>query len=316
MTDASSSAAIAREAEAAANEAARDARAEVYERKGMPAEAEVKAPPAKEKSRKDKRAAKDSQKAEPGWMKFVVNVWITNLNSVEFGVYKHQRNRAKSRQFTKDMDVFAEVIENGERTGLLAYREDLWKGKEGTDKRLVVKLFSENLNWRATMDLMLARSLAQTFGARGLPVTTYSINTNDDNYVVYVERSANKWPLLPEYFSFFLIDDQGNPDFYFLRRDVINIGGDYTLYNQNNEIVGHLDGHVLTLGGFWTCYLKEGVGDRRLMTVMKMLASMILFNGGCRRHIKRLYQDIRDGRVEATIERAENDLYMNPRRVR
>ena len=259
--------------------------------------------------------AKASQSGE-GFLKFVVNVWVTNFNSVEFGIYKHSRNRAKSRQFTKDMDVFAEIIENGERTGLLSYREDLWKDKVGTDKRLVVKLFSENLNWRATMDLMLARSVAQTFGARGLPVTTYSINTNDDNYVVYVERSANKWPLLPEYFSFFLIDQDGNPDFYVLRRDVINIGGDYTLYNQKNEIVGHLDGRVLTLGGYWTGYVKEGVADKRLLNVMKLLVGMILFNGSCRRHIKALYRDIRDGRVEATIERQETDLYMNPRRVR
>jgi hypothetical protein len=299
-----------REANAAANEAAREARAEVYERAG------VKEPPAAKKStRKENRMAKAS-KAQDGWIKFVVNVWVTNFNSVEFGIYKHSRNRAKSRQFSKDMDVFAEIIEDGERTGLLSYREDLWKEKEGTDRRLVMKLFSDNLNWRATMDLMLARSLAQTFGARGLPVTTYSINTNDDNYVVYVERSANKWPLLPEYFSFFLIDKDGNPDFYILRRDVINIGGDYTLYNQKDEVVGHLDGRIITLGGYWTGYLKEDVADKRLLNVMKLLAGMILFNGPCRRHIKALYRDIRDGRVEATIERQETDLYMNPRRVR
>ncbi|MGD9668705.1 MAG: hypothetical protein AB7U75_06555 [Hyphomicrobiaceae bacterium] len=305
-----SAATLAREADAAANDAARDARAEVYERAGVE-EPKTSAKP----TRKDKRMAKASQSGE-GFLKFVVNVWVTNFNSVEFGFYKHARNRAKSRQFTKDMDVFAEVIENGERTGLLSYREDLWKDKEGTDKRLVVKLFSETLNWRATMDLMLARSLAQTFGARGLPVTTYSINTNDDNYVVYVERSANKWPLLPEYFSFFLIDKDGNPDFYILRRDVINIGGDYTLYNQKDEIVGHLDGRIITLGGYWTGYLKEDIADKRLLNVMKLLAGMILFNGSCRRHIKALYRDIRDGRVEATIERQEHDLYMNPRRVR
>ena len=65
------------------------------------------------------------------------------------------RNRAKSRQFTSDMDIFAEVIENGERTGLLGYREDLWKKSTGMDKRLVFKLFNETLNWRATMDLMI-----------------------------------------------------------------------------------------------------------------------------------------------------------------
>lgn len=302
--------ALEREADAAANDAARDARSEVYER------ARVDEPKTKTKpTRKDKRMAKASQSGK-GFLKFVVNVWVTNFNSVEFGFYKHSRNRAKSRQFTKDMDVFAEIIENGERTGLLSYREDLWKEKEGTDKRLVVKLFSETLNWRATMDLMLARSLAQTFGARGVPVTTYSINTNDDNYVVYVERSANKWPLLPEYFSFFLIDKNGNPDFYILRRDVINVGGDYTLFNQKDEVVGHLDGRILTLGGYWTGYLKEDIADKRLLNVMKLLTGMILFNGPCRRHIKALYRDIRDGRVEATIERQEHDLYMNPRRVR
>ncbi len=305
-----SAAALAREADAAANEAAREARSEVYERAG------VKEPSAPKKStRKDRRMAKAS-KSEDGWLKFVVNVWVTNFNSVEFGIYKHSRNRAKSRQFSKDMDVFAEIIENGERTGLLSYREDLWKDRDGTDRRLVMKLFSENLNWRATMDLMLARSLAQTFGARGLPVTTYSINTNDDNYIVYVERSANKWPLLPEYFSFFLIDKDGNPDFYILRRDVINVGGDYTLYNQKDEIVGHLDGRIITLGGYWTGYLREDIADKRPLNVMKLLAGMILFNGSCRRHIKALYRDIRDGRLEATIERQETDLYMNPRRVR
>jgi len=307
-----STAAVLREADAAANEAARDARAEVLERAGVSDVGVAKAKP----SRKDKRMAKASQTGTDGLHRFVVNVWVTNFNSVEFGVYKHSRNRAKSRQFTLDMDVFAEVIENGERTGLLAYREDLWKRKEGTEKRLVMKLFSENLNWRATMDLMLARSLAQTFGARGLPVTTYSVNTNEDNYVVYIERSANKWPLLPEYFSFFLIDESGNPDFYVLRRDIINIGGDYTLYDQKGEPVGHLDGRILTLGGYWTGWVKEGIADRRLLTVMKLLAGMILFNGSCRRHLKRLYRDIRDGRVEATIERQETDLYMNPRRVR
>ncbi|MFN3867976.1 MAG: hypothetical protein ACK4MF_02790 [Hyphomicrobiaceae bacterium] len=308
MTD-SSAAAIAREADAAANEAARDARAEVLER------AAAEAAPVEKPSRRDRKLAEES-KAKGGWLKFVADIWITNLNSVEFGIYKHARNRAKSRQFTKDMDVFGEIIENGNRTGLLAYRKDLWKDKQGTDKRLVVKLFSDNLNWRATMDLMLARSLAQTFGARGLPVTTYSINTNDDNYIVYLERSANKWPLLPEYFSFFLIDKDGNPDFYTLRRDLIDLGGDYKLYNQKREVVGILDGHILTLGGYWTCYVKEGIADRRLMTVMKMIVSMILFNGGCRRHMKALYRDIRDGRIEATIERQETDLYMNPRRVR
>jgi hypothetical protein len=291
-------------AEAAANEAAREARAEAL----AEAEAAPKTAPAKTR----KPAAKPSD----GWHRFIVDVWITNFNFTEFGVYKRQRNKAKSRQFTTDMDVFAEVIEDGERTGLLAYREDLWKKGTGMDKRLVFKLFSENLGWRATADLMLGRSIQQTIGARGLPVMTYSINTDDDQYMIYVERSANKWPLMPEYFSFFLMDEKGKPEFYLLRRDFINLGGDYTLYDQKGQMVGHLDGKVFSIGGKWKGKVKEGHADKRLLTVLKLFAGMIVFNGDCRRHMKQLYRDVRAGRIDPKLERQESDLYMNPRRVR
>ena len=88
------------------------------------------------------KAAKTSVKTQ--WAEFIVDVWITNFNSIEFGIYKRSRNRAKSRQFSSDMDIFAEVIENGDRTGLLGYREDLWKKSTGMDKRLVFKLFTDS----------------------------------------------------------------------------------------------------------------------------------------------------------------------------
>jgi hypothetical protein len=292
-----------READAAAGDAAREARAEVLERAGR----------ASSKANGKKAPAAD---ADP-WHRFVVDVWITNLNTIEFGIYKRSRNRAKSRQFTTDMDVFAEVIENGERTGLLSYREDLWKEASGMDKRLVFKLFSENLNWRATMDLMVARSLQQTIGARGLPVMTYSINTSDDNFIVYLERSANKWPFMPEYFSFFLVDEKGSePEFYMLRRDFINLGGDYGLYDQKGNLVGDLDGKVFSIGGKWKGRVKKGHADARLLTVLKLFTATIVFNTDCRRHLKRLYKDVRRGRLVPKIERMEADLYMNPRRVR
>jgi hypothetical protein len=282
--------------EAAASDAARDALEE----------AEKSAKPA----RKSAAAGKD------GWHRFVVDVWITNFNFTEFGVYKRSRNKAKSRQFSSDMDIFAEIIEDGERTGLLGYREDLWKNSEGMDKRLVFKLFSENLNWKATADLLLGRSLQQTIGARGLPVMTYSINTDDDEYMIYVERSANKWPLLPEYFSFFLMDEKGKPEFYRFRRDVINLGGDYTLYDQKGEMVGHLDGKVFSIGGKWKCKVRDGHASKRLLTVMKLFAGMIVFNRDCRLHLKHLYREIRAGRIDPKLERQEADLYMNPRRMR
>ena len=309
MADATTMEAL-REAEHAANDAAREARDEVLERSGL--DGAVVGP---ERSKTRKRQTARQSTSDEAWHKFVVDVWITNFNATEFGIYKRARNRAKSRQFTAGMDVFAEVLEDGKRTGLLAYREDLWKKKDGIDRRLVFKLFSDTLNWRATMDLMAARSLQQTLGARGLPVMTYSVNTTDSDQVVYIERSANKWPLLPENFSFFLLD--GNKiETYRIRQNLIRWGDDYTVYNERDEVVGHLDGLVFTIGGKWRCKVKKQYADKRLLAVLKLFTGMLIFNDDCRSHVRHMSRLVRAGKLEAVIEKQEADLYMNPRRVR
>ena len=303
MADGSGTVDIVRRADAAAADAAREARAEVMR----------DAPAAAPRERTPRPAA---GQGDP-WARFTVDVWITDFNSVEFGFWKKQRNKAKSRQFTSDMDIFAEIIENGERTGLLGYREDVWKKGAGMDKRLVVKLFSDSLTWRATMDMMLGKSIQETIGARGLPVVCYSINTNDDDFIIYVERSANKWPLLPENFSFFLMNEEGRPEFYRLKRDLIDLGGDYTLLDQQDNVVGHLDGRVFTISGFWTCKVRKDHGSaKKLLTCMKLFTSMIIFNKQSRKHVKQLWRDVRAGRLNPKFERQEADLYLNPRRVR
>jgi hypothetical protein len=283
---------------AAAADAAREARAEAATaEKGAPDKAGRAAAP------------------RSGYHTFDVRVWITDFNPIEFGIYKQSRNRAKSRQFTTDMDIFAEVTEDGARTGLLGYREELWKGPTGFDRRLVCKLFTDGLTWRATMDLMLGRSLQQTVAARGLPVTAWSINTNEDDFVVYVERSSNKWPLLPENFGFFLMVD-GKPQFYRLRSNLINIGGDYTLYDGAGRKIGDIDGSIVTLGGHWRTRLKAEAYDKRLLAVLKMFTAIIVFNRSSRGHVRRLYRDLRAGRLGGKLERQEADLYTNPRRTR
>jgi hypothetical protein len=298
MADGSKSAVL--EAKTPAAEAAREAKIETPE----PKSATQPAP-----ARKARRGGKAA------WAEFIVDIWITDFHWVKIGLYQHKRNQAKSRQFTSDMDIFAEVIEHGERTGLIGYREDLWRKNAGMDKRLVLKLFNETLNWRASMDLMIGRSLQLTLGARGLPVTAFSINVNEHDDVVCVERSANKWPLLPEHFSFFLLDG-GRPQFYRLKRDVFDLSGDYTLYSHRNEVVGRLDGKLFTVGGKWRGRVHPDHANPRLLAVLKLFCGMLVFNGSCRRHVRRLARDVRAGRYEPKIEKQEADLYMNPRRVR
>jgi len=183
------------------------------------------------------------------------------------------------------------------------------------DRRLIFKLFTKSMGWKATMDLMVGRSLQLTMGARGLPVTAFSINTDDDDYIIYLERSAFKWPFLPEHFSFFLMRD-GNPEYYRLQRAYINVGGDYTLYDQNNNKIGYVDGKILSLAGKWKCGVKSEYADKKLLTTMKLFAGMIIFNRGARWHMWRLWKEVLSGKLKPTLEHQEADLYKNPRRVR
>lgn len=302
---------LLREADSAASDAAHDARAEVLER--AQEEGPIEAPPMSK--RRQRRLAEQST-SKDGYKNFIVDVWLWDLNPTEFGIFKRSRNRARSRQFTKDMDIFAEVIEDGERKGLIGYRKELWKNNDDAGKRLVFKLFSDKLHWRATMDLMLARSIQQTIGARLLPVTTYSINNSGEDQVVYLERSANKWPLMPENFSFFLMNDDGKLEFFRIRQDFIRFGDDYSIYNGRNEKVGRLDGAFFSISGKWRGRIREDYADKPLLHTLQLFCAMLIFNDQCRSHIKRVAKQVMQGNLEPKLEKQEKDLYMNPRRVR
>lgn len=265
-------------------------------------------------------AAEETSRSNPRGVKtkyeeFEVNLWVTNLNSAEIGIYQHSRNRAKSRQFTTDMDIFAEVKENGERTNLLAYRKELWEENEGMDRRLVIKHFTDSLNWRGTLDLMLGRSVQLSHGAGGFPVPAYSINISGHDQLVQVERSAYKWVGTPESFSFFILRDK-KPCFFRIKKNWISIGDDYSVYDEHERLIGKLNGRVLNIGGKWKCWVEKDQCCKVLKSVLQLFCAMLRFNDDCRHHIQDLVKEMHDGDVIPKLESQEVDLYMNPRRVR
>ena len=133
--------------------------------------------------------------------------------------------------------------------------------------------------------------------------------------MVYLERSANKWPLLPENFSFFLLED-GKPKFFRLRRDFIDLGGDYTLYNHHNQNIGTLDGRVFSIGGKWNGRVKTEHADPRLLVVLKLFCGMLIFNNDAAATCAPWCARSPRGKYAPKLEKQEADLYMNPRRVR
>lgn len=262
-----------------------------------------------------KEKEKSSADEKSRWKRFKVDLWATDFNTTEIGIMRHTEHRSKSRQFTSDMEIIGQVSESGERTNLIGYRQEPWDKSEGMDRRLVIKLFSETLSWHGSLDLMLGRSLQLTVGAGGVPCAAYSINLARHEQLIQVERSAMKIPGFPEQFSFFVMEDEG-AHYFTLRRCRIGLGADYELFDAAGNKLGKLNGRLVNLGGAWKVKLLKTHATPRLEGTLKLFCAMLRFNGKVRAHIERLARDMEKGQLLPKIPHQEDDLYMNPRRVR
>lgn len=255
----------------------------------------------------------DAAKAE---RRFAVDLWATSINDVEIGIMRQTQHRAHSSQFTKDMDVIGQVKEDGKRTGIVAYRKALWKEKTGLEKRLVIKLFSDTMSWRATMDMMLGRSLQLTHGADGMPAPAFMINFARDDHAIQLERSAYKLAFFPERFSFAVHSD-GAPRYYKLRQKLLSFGSDYDLYDERNRKIGGIDGKLASVGGYWKVRCDGAEASPALDATLKLFCAMLRFNKDARAHVTELSKELRAGQlIGKKLEANERDLYLNPRRAR
>lgn len=257
----------------------------------------------------------ETTKAKPKYKRFKVDLWLTDLNTTEIGLMKRTQHEAKSNQFTKDMEIIGQIKDGSERTGLIAYRKELWNTEEGMKRRLVIKLFSDTMNWKGTLDMMMGRSLQLSIGARGVPVCAYSLNLARHDQLVQLERSAQKWAFFPEKFSFF-IETQDGPRFYRLRRNRIAIGADYTLFDDRGRKIGVLDHRIINLGGSWKVKLDADHSYAKLEAVLQLFCTMLKFNREARRHVGREIEQVCRGRAVRQLDTHERDLYLNPRRTR
>ncbi len=257
-------------------------------------------------------APQEKSRARTKWREFKVDLWLTDLNTTELGLMKRTQHEAASHQFTKDMEIIGQIKDRGERSGILAVRKELWKDGEGMKRRLVIKQFSESMTWRGSMELMMGRSLQLSVGARGVPVPAYSINLARHDQLVQLERSAQKWSLFPEKFSFFIETSDG-PRFYRLRRNVFGIGADYTLYDDQCRKIGRLDHRVINLGGSWKVKIDATQSYAKLETTLQLFCTMLRYNGSARRHVKRELEQLCRGRAVRQLDTHERVLYTNPR---
>ncbi len=259
------------------------------------------------------KAKAGSRKVKPRKVK--VDFWATDFNSAEIGVMKRTQNEAASDQFTKDMELYGQTVVNGKRESLIGFRQELWDGSADFDRRLVIRLFSESLSWRGSVEMLLGRSLQLSLAAGGLAIPVYSVNLARHDQLIQIERSARKLPLMPETWSFF-IQGKSGPRFYKLRRNVFALGSDYSIYTEKGRKIGEVDSKVVNLGGAWMMKIDPAYSDKKLEAVLELFCATLKFKGEARRHIRRLTRLVQGGKLVPDLTHNEADLYENPRKHR
>lgn len=244
--------------------------------------------------------------------KVKVDFWATDLNTAEIGLMKRTQNEAASDQFTKDMELYGQTVIDGKRQALIGYRQELWDGSEGFERRLVIKLFSETLSWRGTAEMLLGRSTQLTLAAGGRPVQSFAINLARHKQLIQLERSAMHWPFQPEKFSFF-IQGKTRSEFYTIRRHWFGFGADYSIYNQKGRKIGVLDHQLLNLGGAWMVRIDPQFQDRKLEAVLELFCAVLKFNRAGRKHVRAMAEQVFRGKVQPDLDHDEESLYLNPR---
>jgi len=261
------------------------------------------------KAKKAKPTRTKSRAYKP--RKYKVDLWATDLNTAEIGIMKRTQNEAASDQFTKDMELFGQTLDGGKREALLGYRKELWDENKDFERRLVIKLFSESLSWRGTIEMLVGRSLQLTRGSGGAG-PAFSINLARHDQLIEVERCARKWPFMPENFTFFLQTKTG-PRFYTLKRRLLCFGADYALFDQQNRSIGYLNQKLINLGGAWIVTLDPKHTNKKLEATLELFCAMLKFNRKCRSHIGDLSGKVRRGKIAPKLSHRERDLYYNPR---
>ncbi|MHA2503348.1 MAG: hypothetical protein ACXAE3_10810 [Candidatus Kariarchaeaceae archaeon] len=246
-----------------------------------------------------------------------VDLWKTGMHSVEVGIKKQAEHRAKSRQFTSDSDLIGEYdYKEGKSKGYLSIRNDPWKA-EPTKQRLILKMFTESMNWKGTLEEIVAVGLSRTLAVGG-GMPAFSVNLTNHDSLIRVEKmfkpkSFNK----PMYV--FMIAENNTLHSYRIESERMSVGSDWKVFDKYGHKVAEIDGAALNVGGKWKIKIEDKFPLHPIFDEM-----LILFSGlaryvddiGSRLEKVADMLDEKDSNTDLVIDSDEIGLYNNPRRMK
>jgi len=245
-----------------------------------------------------------------------VDLWSTKLHRQEIGIKRDAERAQKSRQWTKDMDQIGEIKKDGEKYGIVAIREKLWKTNDIYKKRFVIKTFTPSEYWRSSIEQLQGESIADTMAAKEPCISFVCIfqHTNKLAKIVYV---PHKQRFQGEIFRFSYIDDNDVLNSFVIDDKRFTLGSDWVVKNIHNEVVAFIDSKKFNVGGKVVIKIfdKELAGDKTFINILILFGSMLRYYRDIRKAVKRLTKELRISDHKLKLDESEADLYANPRKM-
>ncbi|UCG03061.1 MAG: hypothetical protein JSW11_03545 [Candidatus Heimdallarchaeota archaeon] len=252
--------------------------------------------------------------------KITVDLWKTKIHGEIVGIKQKEEHMAKSRQFTRDLELFGEVIEKkkgkDETVGYVGYRKGLWDDeKDKLERRLVIKLFSKSMYYQGTLEEMVGREFTRSLSARH-DFPSFNLMIADYEYLIPLNKIRGGW-FVPEWFVFRYDDEDGFIPI--ILKHKMGLGIDYRIVNGIGDIqFGKIDGKKFDVGGRYDITLKasdERLVDNVLVRALILFASSLKFHEDIIKKIKKGTKKMRKNEWQPDLSNEEKLLRRNPRAI-
>ena len=244
-------------------------------------------------------------------VKITVDIWKTGLHGVEVGIKKKEEHRAKSKKFTKDMDIFGKVTLDKEEYGYVGYRKNLWEKEDLFEKRLDVRLFTETMDWLGTIEENIAKSIVLTL-VNDSPSHSF-ITSLRDTKIVYQIESVRARFMSGDVFYLTYIDEDKQLQGLILKSKRMTIGSDWEILDALTERkIIKVDGKVLDIGGRWEIKSKK-LEDKNLINILILFAASLKFYDDLKGRTEKLVEKLKKEKKWVKLDKSELALFYNPR---
>ncbi|MGY5877129.1 MAG: hypothetical protein RTU30_15365 [Candidatus Thorarchaeota archaeon] len=269
----------------------------------------------------------EDRKIGPIYRIFSQDLFATDLHSKEFGHRQHEYWRSKSRQFSKDAEIFGSIKEAKRKThkdklpdlkesGFIIIRKSLWTDTDELSRRLVIKLFSESGNWIASLEEMIAEEYSLTYSS-GIPITVFVVMCRESEVVTYI-RQVFRGATAMENFAFYILGPDNTFEVFRIERKRVSAGGDYNVKRlSGGQTIAEIDSKLGDIGGEYIVKIKDPVlaQNEWFCRVLQCFSVMLRFRDPIKAKIDKGLKRWLKQKFEPLQHRYEMSLLANPRKL-